>query len=219
MLKIKNTHFDFLNELKENNNREWFNENKERYLVIKKEIELFWNHLFWELNSFDEFLQNPWEKSYMFRIYRDARFAKWKPYKTNYWLLISPWWKPMMHSKSWYFLNLEPGNSFLVWWIWRPESSLLKSLRNSIDNNSTEIKKIINNKKLKEAFTLSWDKVKTAPRWYKKDHIDIELLKHKDFYVIHKFTDKEILSESFFKDLVWLCKVIYPLWKYLNMLK
>jgi uncharacterized protein (TIGR02453 family) len=88
MKKISQKAFNFLEEIKQNNNKDWFLKNKPRYLEIKKEIELFAAHWFGELNRFDQTLQNYGEKPYMFRIYRDARFAKGRPYKKNYGILI-----------------------------------------------------------------------------------------------------------------------------------
>lgn len=219
MKNIKKSHIKFLEEIKENNNREWFAENKQRYLWIKKEIEIFSAHWFWSLNQFDESLQNPWEKPYMFRIYRDARFAKGKFYKTNYWLLIWPGWKPAMHEKATYFLNIEPGNNFLIGWVWRPEPFLLKQIRENIDDNSKDLRKILNKKTFKENFTFTWSQLKTSPKGYKTDNPNIDLLKYKDFYAIHRFTDEEILSENFFEELVKLSKNVYPLLEYINNLK
>jgi uncharacterized protein (TIGR02453 family) len=187
-------------------------------LWIKKEIEIFWAHLFWELNTFDESLQTPGEKPYMFRIYRDARFAKGRPYKNNYGILIGQWWKPAMHQKAGYFLNIEPWNCFLIWWIWRPEPFLLKNIRNNISENPDEINNILNNKKFKKYFSLRWSQLKTAPRWFAKEHPEVELLRYKDFYAVYNFKDEEILSENFMKELVKISKILYPFNKFINNL-
>lgn len=215
---IRESSFNFLKEIAVNNNREWFLENKERYLWIKKEIETFSAHWFWELNKFDESLQTPGEKPYMFRIYRDARFAKGKPYKKNYGILIGQWWKPAMHQRAWYFLNIEPGNCFLIWGIWRPEPFLLKNIRNNIVRNPNEIKEVLNNKQFKKYFELRWSQLKTAPRGFPKDHPEVELLRYKDYYAVYNFTDAEVLSEDFMKELVKISKILYPFGTYINKL-
>jgi uncharacterized protein (TIGR02453 family) len=187
-------------------------------LDIKKNIEHFCAHVFWELNKFDESLQTPWEKPYFFRIYRDARFAKGKPYKSHFGILIGQGWKPAMHQKAGYYLHIEPGNCFLIWWIWRPEPQILKAFRESIDENSQDLKWVLSEKKLHKLFELRWDKVKTAPKWYKKDHKDIDLLRYKDFYLLRNFKDSEVLSEDFFKELIKLAKVVHPVNNYINSL-
>jgi uncharacterized protein (TIGR02453 family) len=187
-------------------------------LNIKKDIEYFSAHLFWELNKFDESLQTPWEKPYFFRIYKDARFAKGKPFKNHFWILIWQGWKPAMHQKSGYYFHIEPGNSFIIWWIWRPEPCVLKALREDINNNSEKLREILNNKILTKNFELRWDKVKTVPKWYKKDNPNIDLLRYKDFYVLKNISDNVVLSDNFFKELIKLSKIVYPLWNYINNL-
>jgi uncharacterized protein (TIGR02453 family) len=121
-----------------------------------------------------------------------------------------------MHQKAWYYFHIEPGNCFMIWWIWRPEPHVLKALRENIDNNSEELRGILNNKKLIKNFELRWDKVKTAPKWYKKDNPNIDLLRYKDLYVLKNIPDEIILSENCFKELVKLSKIVYPLWDYIN---
>ena len=80
MHSIDNDIFNFLKELKNNNNREWFNSNKVRYLQIRESIKGFSNSIKDELNKFDEI-----DNVKIFRIYRDIRFSKDKtPYKKNF---------------------------------------------------------------------------------------------------------------------------------------
>jgi len=213
---IKKRAIKFLEKIKDNNNREWFLENKSEYLEIKKELEIFSAHWHSELMKFDDSLRSIDCKPYMFRIYRDARFAKGKPYKQNYGLFLSEWWKPAMHNKAGYFLNIEPWNNFLVWWAWLPEPEWLKNMRNNISENPSEIKKVLNNKNFKKYFELKWKQLKTVPRWYSKDHPELELLRYKDFVAFHNFSDKEILADDFLYNLVSMCKVLYPFDEYLN---
>ncbi len=218
MKTINKKALSFLNEIKNNNNREWFLENKDRYLIIKKELEAFANQWYLKLNQFDESIQNMESEPYMFRIYRDARFAKGRPYKNNHGLLIADWWKPSMHKRAGYFLNIEPGNNFLVWWAYAPEAEWLHNMRNNIVNAPDEIKGIISNSKFKKAFEIRGSKLKTAPRWFAKDHPEIELLRYKGFYALHNFTDDEVLAEDFLIHLASLCKILHPFDSYLNKL-
>ena len=72
--------FSFLKELKTNNNRQWFNSNKNRYELIRESIKDFSNSIKNEMDEFDEI-----DKVKIFRIYRDVRFSKDKtPYKKNF---------------------------------------------------------------------------------------------------------------------------------------
>lgn len=218
MKNIPKPWYNFLLELSVNNNREWFEENKPRYLEIKNQTKLFAAHVFWALNSFDSSLQIPGEKPYLFRIYRDARFAKGKPFKNHFWFLFSQGGKPMMHQRWGFYLHIQPWNTFLIAGIWRPEPFLLKNIRKNINEDSTEIKNILENKKIKKYFSLRWEQVKTAPKWYKKDNENIALLRYKEFYLLRNFSDEEVLSENFFDEIVSSAKIALPINQYLNKL-
>lgn len=74
----------FLNDLSKNNNREWFNKNKSRYLEVKNQFGEFVNSLIPEIAKFDDDVKYHTAKDCIFRIYNDTRFYKNKPpYKTN----------------------------------------------------------------------------------------------------------------------------------------
>ncbi len=75
---------DFLLNLKENNNRDWFNDHKADYLEQHRYIEAFADALLREMNTHDQ-IETPTGKHALQRIYRDTRFSKDKtPYKTNW---------------------------------------------------------------------------------------------------------------------------------------
>jgi uncharacterized protein (TIGR02453 family) len=123
-----------------------------------------------------------------------------------------------MHQRAGYFLNIEPGNCFLIWWIWRPETFLLKNIRHNISENPNEIKQVLNNKQFKKYFELKWSQLKTAPRWFSTDHPEVKLLRYKDFYVVYIFKDEEVLSPDFMKHLVKISQILYPFIRYINNL-
>lgn len=219
MKHISKQAFSFLHEIKQNNNREWFLENKPRYLIIKQELELFAAHWFWELNRFDLSLQTYGEKPYLFRIHRDARFAKGKKYKEHYSILIVQWGKPAMHQRAGYFLHIEPGNSFLVGWAFHPEAPWLKNIRNNIVEHSKELSDILDDEIYKKNFILSGDRLKTAPRWFTKDHPQIEFLRYKSLYMIHHFSDTQLLGKNFLGTLVEKSQILFPFNSYINSMK
>lgn len=216
MKYISKKSFYFLHKLKQNNNRDWFNENKQEYLDIKKELQIFAAHVFGALNNFDSSLQTPGEKPYLFRIHRDARFAKWQPYKNHFGFLFSQGWKPMMHQRAWFYLHIQPGNSFLIAGIWRPEPFLIKNIRKNIDENPSELQNILANAAIKNNFELRWEQVNTAPKWYKKDNKNISLLRYKEFYLLKNFSDIQVLSADFFDEIISLSKIALPLNEYIN---
>jgi uncharacterized protein (TIGR02453 family) len=113
-----------------------------------------------------------------------------------------------------YYLHIEPGNkSLLAGGLYMPDADNLAKIRQEIDYNSERLLKILNDKKFKKLFPSlgDFDKLKTAPKGYIKDHPHIELLKHKSFIVSHPFSDKEVKDKKFAKHVAETAKIIKPL--------
>lgn len=186
--------FQFLKELKENNNKEWFEANRESYQEIRKELEILIQFILKELTPIDPDLSTLAVKDCMFRINRDIRFSNDKtPYKTNIGIVFSPGGKNSGNPS--YYLHLEPGNkSFTGGGIYMPSSEYLSKIRQEIDFNSEDLKKILNDKKFKKFYKELYgeEKLKKAPKGYPSDHPDIELLKVKHYIVLHSIADKDI---------------------------
>ena len=111
----------------------------------------------------------------IFRIYRDVRFSKNKlPYKNNMGASISAGGKKS--TGPGYYVHLQPGQSFLAGGIWMPESDSLKKIRQEIDYNGKQLKKVLNDKTFKKYYKeiSQENKLKTVPKGYSKDHPDIE---------------------------------------------
>lgn len=208
----------FLRNLSRNNNRDWFEKNKEHYLRAKESYDQFLEALLAELIPIDEGLANLNPRKLAFRIYRDVRFSKdKKPYKVNMGAGFSPAGK-MMQAPG-YYIHIQPGNeSFLAGGLYIPDPGNLARIRQEIDYNPSRIIKILEDRKFKSIFkTLDdFDKLKTAPKGYPKDHPQIELLKHKSFIVSHPFTDREVKSKKFVKQVAGVAKILKPLNDFLN---
>jgi uncharacterized protein (TIGR02453 family) len=84
--------FTFLKNLKSNNNKDWFDKNKEHYLEAKAEYEVFIDAIIKGIGKFDKKISSDVKgKDCVFRIYKDVRFSKDKtPYKTNFGASINP---------------------------------------------------------------------------------------------------------------------------------
>ena len=81
---IQKSTITFLKQLKSNNNKDWFDKNKDKYLSAKDDVSGFVDELIKAFSAFDKSLAGLRAKDCVFRIYRDVRFAKDKrPYKTN----------------------------------------------------------------------------------------------------------------------------------------
>jgi uncharacterized protein (TIGR02453 family) len=202
----------FLKDIKKNNDRAWFEKNKSRYLDAKQSFEDFIGELLKEFTKFDEGLAGLDHKKLPFRIYRDVRFSKDKsPYKTNMGAGFSPNGK--LVQEPGYYIHLEPGKSFVAGGIYMPDAANLSKVRQEIDYNFDKLKKVINAKSFKSSFDGfdEFDKLKTMPKGYPKDHPQIELLKLKSYIVSHNFTDKEVTDPKFMKNIVSYAKAIKPL--------
>lgn len=210
-MKISDTLFPLLSELKENNNREWFAENKPRFQNEDKNLKLFFNEITNKLNGFDEI-----EKVKIFRIYRDVRFSKNKlPYKTN---RSANWIRAGAHRRGSYYLQLEPGNSFIGCGFFQPNPADLLRVRKEFEMDDSEIRRILNHPEFKKAFG-GFDtsyQVKTAPKGFDKDHKAIDLIKNKNFFVAHHFSDKEVFSSGFFENAVHHFELVQPFFKYMS---
>lgn len=203
----------FLKDIAKNNNRDWFEKNKARYIEVKNDFDNFLTHLLPELSKFDESIAALNPKKLTFRIYRDVRFSKdKKPYKINMGAGISPNGK--LVQEPGYYFHIEPGNkSFLAGGIYMPDAPNLAKIRQEIDYNTKGFLKVLNDKKFKKLFPAlgDFDKLKTAPKGYPKDHPQLELLKHKSYIVSHPFTDAEVKDKKFLKTVSATCKTLKPL--------
>ncbi len=211
VIKVSDTLFGFLNELKENNHKEWFDNNKPRFQVEEKSLKKFFTAITDGLNEFDEI-----EKVKIFRIYKDVRFSKDKtPYKTN---RGANWMRAGANRRGSYYLQLEPGNSFLAVGFFEPNPQDLLRFRKEFEMDDAQIRKIFNQSEFKKEFD-GFDKtnqVKTAPKGFDKDHKAIDLIKNKNFFVIHYFSDKEVLDKNFSKEVIRLFKLTFPFLNYMT---
>jgi uncharacterized protein (TIGR02453 family) len=203
----------FLTDLRKHNDRVWFEKNKPRYLQAKQDFEDLVAAVLKEFTKFDDKMGGLDPKKLPFRIYRDVRFSKDKsPYKINMGAGFSPNGK--LVQEPGYYLHLEPGNkSFIAGGIYMPDAGNLAKLRQEIDYNADKLKKILDRgpfKKLFKGFD-EFDKLKTMPKGYLKDHPHIELLKLKSFIVSRRFTDKEVSDKKFVKTVASNAKIIKPL--------
>jgi uncharacterized protein (TIGR02453 family) len=204
--------FKFLKDLKKNNDRVWFEKNKPKYLAAKQGFEEFVAQLLNELSKFDDGVGKLDPKKLPFRIYRDVRFSKDKsPYKTNMGAGISPNGK--LVQEPGYYIHIEPGKSFVAGGIYMPDSENLAKIRQEIDYNAKAFNSILTNKSFKKLYPAldDFDKLKTMPKGYPKDHAQIEFLKHKSFIVSHNYSDKEVMDKKFVKSVAAHAKAIKPL--------
>lgn len=191
MTRVQQSTFNFLKDIEKNNNREWFTENKPRYVEEQKKLHTFYAALEEKLNEHDTI-----EKLKMFRIYRDVRFSKNKtPYKTN---MSGHFIRATNRLRGGYYLEIRPEASFVAGGFWGPNKDDLLRIRKEFELDGFEIREVLADENFKQNFgELRGDGVKTAPRGFEKDHKNIDLIRKKQFILVRNFTDKEVLSTGF----------------------
>lgn len=209
---------DFLRDLKENNNREWFAENKTRYDASKKAFDKMSAELIVEIAKFDEEIKHVEAKDCVFRIYRDTRFSHDKtPYKTHFGVFVATAGGRKSQRGGYYF-HLDPDGCFLGAGVWCPEPNLLKALRQSVYDNIDELNEIRQNADFSKYFNTFFeeDKLKTVPKGFPKDFPEAELLKLKHYLVEHKLNDEFLQSSDLVARVAGVFECAYPLNRFLN---
>jgi|SRR6185312_2221645 len=215
---IQRRTFEFLKELVENNNRDWFQANKERYEAAREDVIVFTAGLLKELHKIDPGIDDTLEaKKCVMRIYRDIRFSKDKtPYKNHFGVSVPS--KGTKAGRAEYYLHISPGNSFIAGGYWMPEADHLKAIRQEIDYNGNDLKKIIDHPdfvKLFGDFTQQ-ERLKNLPKEYTADNENIGLLKLKSFVAFHQLNNNELFTEDAINFVASVCAKIYPLNVFLN---
>ena len=188
----------FLTDLKDNNNREWFQANDSIYRLALKEFESFINALIPAIREFDPLVGTVSAKDCLFRIYRDVRFSKDKsPYKTNFGAYIARGGRKSMMAG--YYVHAEPGGSFLAGGLYMPPADILKKVREEIYYNAEEYKKILHHEEFIKYFPQMDDpqKLVKAPKGFPAEWPDIDLLKLKSYAVIHYVDDDRLINDSY----------------------
>jgi uncharacterized protein (TIGR02453 family) len=208
---ISSYSLQFLMELRDNNNREWFAENKDRYLTVKEDFKNFADSLTLEMEQHDEI-----EKTKIYRIYRDVRFSKDKsPYKQHLsgFMVRATKWK-----RGGLYFHFQPGGeSMISGGFWNPNTADLARIRQEIAVDDSSLRDIVNAKDFKKHFDkLDGNRLKTAPRGYAKDHPSVEFLRHKQFLISEKFTDEEVTSKGFLKKAVTTFRTMRPFLDYMS---
>ncbi|MDR2913600.1 MAG: DUF2461 domain-containing protein [Tannerella sp.] len=207
----------FLKELRENNNREWFKANKERYDALHKEYVGIVQQLIDRIATFDPEIAGLDAKSCVYRIYRDIRFSNDKtPYKTHFGAYMTGF-GGRTSPYGGYYLHLEPGNSLVSGGVWCPDPKMLKKLRQDIYDNIEEFTGILDNKKFKDVYGgLEGEMLKRMPDGFPKDCPYDYILKHKYFVVSSNKPEKFFYTEGWLDEVVEEFRVLYPFNKFLN---
>lgn len=209
----------FLLELKENNNKPWFEANRSRFEDAKQDLLQLVNNIIKQLGKKDADIALLAPKDCVYRQNRDVRFSKDKsPYKINMGAYFNRGGKKS--NNAGYYFHLEPGNqSFGGGGLWMPEAPQLAKVRQEIDYCWNEFNKIISKKSFKEIYgdlNLKEHSLSREPKGYEKDNPAIKYLKLKSFVALQPISDAELTEKDLAGKLVTRFEAILPLIQFLN---
>lgn len=219
MPQIKKSTLLFLSDLKNNNDRNWFAENRKRYEDAKSNYETFVQEILNEIVRFDPIFRGLEPKSCMFRINRDTRFSHDKSvYKTNFGAFMVRGGKKNGDKFPGYYFHIEPGSSFVAGGAYIPPAPWLNAIRERIDGDAERLIKIVNDKEFRKYFGgIEGEKLRTAPKGYLRDHPHIELLKMKSYLAEMAIPDKVVTSDKCFDLVVGAFRAMKPLNDFLTV--
>ena len=209
-MQLDSAIFRFFNKLEQNNNREWFEQQKPEFKAMETKVKQFGEALKDQLNQHDSI-----DRFKLFRVYRDVRFSKDKtPYKIHFGLT---WHRTKPEYRGGYYLHLKPNDIFLACGFWDPNPADLKRIRQEIDMDADEYRNIINEPNFKRIWgKLQGDAVKTAPKGYAKDHPNIDLLRHKQHIFMVRYTEEDVAAADFLDRLDTALQAVRPFVDYMS---
>ncbi|MFC0425195.1 DUF2461 domain-containing protein [Chryseobacterium scophthalmum] len=214
--QISSKVFDFLKLIDKNNNREWFNDNKNLFLEAQSDFQDFTEELISEMGKFDETILKLDAKKSLLRIYRDTRFSKDKtPYKNYFGASLG---MGKINTKAGFYLHVQPGKSFLGSGIYLPDSPVLKEIRKEISLFKDDFLKAIDDKDFKKYYGgLDQEhKLKNVPQGFEKEDPMGEFLKLKSFIGVHNITNKDLSDKNAVKNISKIFEAAKPLNDFLD---
>jgi uncharacterized protein (TIGR02453 family) len=209
---IEKSTLDFLRKLSSNNDRDWFLRHKVQYEAAKENAERFMDGLISKMNMHDR-LENVSGRKSLYRIFNDVRFSKDKsPYNARFAGYLKRA-KPMLRGG--YYIWIRPGGTKVGCGFASPGVDDLKRIRQDISANHSHWMKMLKAKVIVTHFgAMMGEQVKTAPRGFSTDNPAIELLRYKQYWFEHTFTDREVVAPDFLLNVNKTFKSIRPFFDY-----
>lgn len=191
--------FQYLSDLSDNNNREWFQNNKSRYetCVVQPSLQF--------ISAMEKTLARNFPcfppvckrvGGSLIRIYRDTRFSNDKtPYKTNVGIHFKHQFGRDVHAPGLY-LHLEPTECFIGVGMWMPDADSLRQIRQAIVEDSQHWMRVKKDRKFTARFAFDGNRLRSAPRGFEKDHPLIEDIKCRSFAAISRVSKGQLCSSS-----------------------
>lgn len=207
--------FHFLNDLNQNNSKDWMDANRKRYHAVRDGFKGWLSKLDTQLAKIDpDYTHTPANRA-INRINNNLMFHPHKPvYKDHFGAGVD-----LVKGESDFYIHLGINECLLAGGFYKPKPEVLNSIRQAIDYNGEELKKIISKKTFKNYFgeLIDVDSLKTSPKGFAKNHPHIDLLRHKSFAVSHEITQNQVCQDDFMDYTIEAYKEILPFRRYLNM--
>ena len=202
---LQSSTLKFLKDLKKNNNKPWFDTHRKEYDAAKIDFATFIQAVIDKHSKSDPTIKSIVAKDCMFRINRDVRFSKDKsPYKTNMGAYINRGGKKSVFAG--YYFHCEPGGQSMAGGgLWMPMPPHLAKVRQEIDYNFDEWKKITGSRGFKKMFPKGVEGIETLsrpPKGYDEENPAIDYLKMKCFIVSRDLSDADLQSRNLLKEVL-----------------
>ena len=202
--------FPFFRKLENNNNRDWFQENKAHFKAIELEVKVFGENLKQALELTEQV-----DKVKLFRVYRDVRFSKNKtPYKTYFGISFH---REKPRYRGGYYIHLKPNDSFIAVGFWNPSKEDLLRIRKELELDPNEFRELMAEPKFKKVWgSIEGEQVKTAPKGFSKEDSNIDLIRKKMFLFSKKYSDDEVLNDDFLNQVTQDFITVRPFLDYMS---
>ena len=210
--------FSFLEDLRANNNREWFAANRDRYEEQLLEPALAFIGAFApRLQKISPHFRADARPSggSLFRIYRDTRFSKDKsPYKTNVGIHFRHERAKDAHAPG-YYLHIGSDEVFAGGGIWHPATDAATGIREAIVADPERWRRATRGGAFAKRLELGGDSLKRVPSWADADHPFADDLRRKDFFGWARLTPDDVVAPGFIDEYAAICRAAAPLMRFL----
>ena len=218
MINPANNIMPFLAALQQNNNKPWFDQNRDWFKAAQSDFSQLITDVIEILSDSEPKFAGLTAKDCIYRIYRDLRFSFDKtPYKTHFSANIAPGGK----NSEWcgFYVQLEPNNlSMCGGGLWIEDKNILKAVRNELYSVPEDLIDIIETKEFKRYFGGLWDyqKLKKVPTGFDADFKYADLLKYKHYIVTNSLTDEQVASPDLYNHIASVHRTLHPMCRLLD---
>ncbi|MBR5643406.1 MAG: DUF2461 domain-containing protein [Salinivirgaceae bacterium] len=218
MINPANNIMPFLAALQQNNNKPWFDQNRDWFKAAQADFSQLITDVIEILSDTEPKFAGLTAKDCIYRIYRDLRFSFDKtPYKTHFSANIAPGGK----NSEWcgFYVQLEPNNlSMCGGGLWIEDKNILKAVRNELYSVPEDLVEIIETKEFKRYFGGLWDyqKLKKVPTGFDADFKYADLLKYKHYIVTNTLTDEQVASPDLYSHIASVHRTLHPMCRLLD---